>query len=195
MGISERRERERVRRRNEILDAAWAVAREVGWASFSVEKVAVRAELARGTIYSYFTDIEDLVLTMAQAAFDDFSNRLKSAISLTEALDVPVRFSQQNPAGFYLLFPQTSEARSHLSNPSLDNLRMEARETLGALERITANEASHLPRDSRDAAAFLSGIGMAGALVPELRANTSLRRRWQDFCLGAETDDARRNRR
>ncbi len=43
MGIAERREREKEQRRKDILAAAWAVAEEVGWASFSVERVAAVA--------------------------------------------------------------------------------------------------------------------------------------------------------
>ena len=40
------------------------------------------------------------------------------------------------------------------------------------------------------AEAFLAGIAMAGATVPELRASTPLRRKWQDFCLSMEPPPA-----
>ena len=39
-------------------------------------------------------------------------------------------------------------------------------------------------RFAAHAAGCLSAVAMAGVLVPELRASTTLRRRWQDFCLG-----------
>ncbi len=193
MGIQERRERERARRRREILDAAWEVAKDAGWSGFSVEKVALRAELARGTIYTYFADIGALVTELGREALEEFSTQLSSAKGLSEALDVPVRFSQRHPAAFRLLFPQGEAERGCLSGPELEAARAEAQELLGALQRLTAAEGQHLPADAREAAAFLSGIGLAGALVPELRASTTLRHRWQDFCLGtserATSDD------
>ncbi|HEX2878492.1 MAG TPA: helix-turn-helix domain-containing protein, partial [Polyangiaceae bacterium] len=65
MGISERRERERERRRQDILLAAWEVAEELGWGPFSVEQVAARAELGRATIYSYFPSLDALVVALA----------------------------------------------------------------------------------------------------------------------------------
>jgi hypothetical protein len=40
--------------------------------------------------------------------------------------------------------------------------------------------------DTRDAAAFVEGICLASALVPELRSNTTLRHRWHAFCLHAD---------
>lgn len=186
MGIQERRERERARRRREILDAAWEVARQVGWSAFSVEKVALQAELARGTVYTYFGDIRSLVTELGGEALSEFSEQLSAAKGLSEALDVPVRFSQRHPAAFRLLFPQGEAERACLSGPELDAARAEAQELLGALQRLTAAEGQHLPADAREAAAFLSGIGLAGALVPELRASTTLRHRWQNFCLGAD---------
>ncbi|MGE0323835.1 MAG: TetR/AcrR family transcriptional regulator [Polyangiaceae bacterium] len=187
MGIQERRERERARRRREILDAAWEVARSLGWSAFSVEKVALQAELARGTIYTYFSDIGTLVTELGREALSEFSQQLARANGLSEALDVPVRFSQRHPAAFRLLFPHGELDRAYLGGPELEAARSEAQELLGALQRLAAAEGQHLPADAREAAAFLSGIGLAGALVPELRASTTLRHRWQDFCLGSET--------
>ncbi|MCA9644349.1 MAG: helix-turn-helix transcriptional regulator, partial [Myxococcales bacterium] len=91
MGIDERREREREARRAAILKAGWEVAEEQGWARFSVEKVAAKAELGRATIYGYFESLEMLVLSLAAEAIDELTERVAAAPGLSEALDVPVR--------------------------------------------------------------------------------------------------------
>src|SRR3954468_18661910 len=106
MGIAERRAREREERTRAILAAAWEVAEKVGWARFSVEQVALEAELGRATVYGYFASIEQLVTPMAKETPETVSRKLAEAPGLREALDVPVRFAQANPPAFALLFPR-----------------------------------------------------------------------------------------
>lgn len=191
MGITERRARERERRRQDILDAAWAVAREVGWATFSVERVAAHAELGRATVYGYFESLEFLVEAMAEDALESLGNRVAEADGLAEALDVPLRFSQHNPAAFALLFQETSaDPRPSFSTGRLAEARREARQIIGALQRLVSRSHASLPTDATEARAFLAGVAMAGVAVPEFRTNTPLRRRWQDFCLAASTGEA-----
>jgi AcrR family transcriptional regulator len=184
MGIQERRARERERRQREILDAAWAVTTEVGWAAFSVERVAARAELGRATVYGYFESLDALVEAMADEALDLLSDRVGNAAGLADALDVPLRFSQQHPAAFALLFQEGAvDARPAFSSARLVEARREARQIVGALQRLVSRSHAALPEDAAEARAFLAGVAMAGVAVPELRQNTPLRRRWQDFCL------------
>ncbi len=185
MGIAERRERERERRRREILDAAWTVA-ESGWSVFSMERVAAKAELGRATIYGYFPSLEALVAAMAEEALRDLSNRTTGAHGLAEALDAPVRFSQANPAAFALLFPPAADTRPMFSSADLGRLREEAQQMVRALRTMASKNGATLPDDAASAEAFLAGIAMAGVTVPELRSNTPLRRKWQEFCLSLE---------
>jgi AcrR family transcriptional regulator len=188
MGIAERRERERERRRREILDAAWSVAESGGWPSFSMERVAAVAELGRATIYGYFPSLEGLIAAMADEALQKLSIRTSAAQSLAEALDAPVRFSQGSPAAFALLFPHGADPRPMFSSPELVRLREEAQQMVRALRRMAAEAGASLPEDAASAEAFLAGIAMAGATVPELRDSTPLRRRWQEFCLQLEAE-------
>ncbi|APR75038.1 Hypothetical protein A7982_00384 [Minicystis rosea] len=184
MGISERRARERERRRQDILVAAWAVAGEAGWAAFSVERVAARAELGRATVYGYFESLESLIEAMAEEALEVLGDRVAKADGLAEALDVPLRFAQQQPAAFALLFQEGSaDPRPAFSTERLGEARREARQIVGALHRLASRSRASLPADAEEARAFLAGVAMAGVAVPELRTNTPLRRRWQDFCL------------
>ena len=183
MGISERRARERDQRRAEILRAAWLVADRDGWSGFSVERVAAQAELGRATVYGYFDSLEVLVLEMAREALSDLSGRVAEASDFAQALDVPVRFSQSNRAAFALLFPPVPDPRQTFSSEALKQIQVEARRLIGKLQRVAERSGASLPEDARSAAAFVAGIAMAGALVPELSESTTLRRRWQDFCL------------
>lgn len=187
MGVNERREREKQARRRAILDAAWQVAEEHGWAQFSVEQVAARAELGRATVYGYFESLEVLVGELAAEALDDFETRLAQARSLGESLDVPVRLAQSRPAAFALLFDAYVNPRPVFSGAELGKVRDKARELLGRLQRSSGSAGSLSP-DAASAAAFIAGISMAGAMVPELRSSTPLRRRWQGLMLGDEPE-------
>jgi AcrR family transcriptional regulator len=190
MGIAERRAREREQRRGEILRAAWEVAEEAGWAAFSVERVATQAELGRATVYGYFESFEVLVLELARQALTDLSERVGRTDGLAEALDVPVRFAQARPAAFALLFPPGADPRPAFSNDKLSEVRTEAQQIVGRLQRLAARSGKTLPDDARSAAAFLAGISIGAAVVPELRASTTLRRKFQDFCLGSDDKEA-----
>jgi AcrR family transcriptional regulator len=138
-----------------------------------------RAELGRATVYGYFESLDALVEAMAEEAVTMLSDRVADAQGLTEALDVPLRFSQQRRAAFTLLFQQ--DARPAFSTEGLAQARAEARQILAALHRFSTR--TSLPGNAAEAQAFLVAIAMAGVAVPELRTSTPLRRRWQDFCL------------
>ena len=127
---------------------------------------------------------------MGRGALELLQDRLAQAKSTEEALDVPVRLSQSSPAHFELLFPQGKDTRSHMSSAELTEVRETARELLGRLSRVAERQATALPRDARSRAAFLAGVSMAGAAVPELRASTTLRHQWQEFCLGSSRNPA-----
>lgn len=77
MGIPERREREREKRRSDIIDAAERVFFFQGVGSATMDDVAEAAELSKGTLYLYFESKEDLYfaiigrgIRILQAAFE-----------------------------------------------------------------------------------------------------------------------------
>jgi AcrR family transcriptional regulator len=183
MGINERRTREREQRRRAILQSAWQVAEDVGWAGFSVERVAEKAELGRATVYGYFDSLEALVSSMADEALEMLASRVSEKDDLAVALDAPLRFSQAHHAAFALLFQELVDPRPAFAKANLERARGEAHQMVSALRRLAARQRAVLPSDAAAADAFLSAIAMAGTLVPELRDHTPLRRRWQDFCL------------
>ena len=64
LGIAERREREKEQRRSDIVDAAEEVIFSRGIAQATMDDVAERAELSKGTLYLYFKSKEDLYLAI-----------------------------------------------------------------------------------------------------------------------------------
>ena len=62
MGITERKEREKEHRREQILDAAEKVFFGKGFPASTVDDIAAAAELSKGTIYLYFKSKEDILL-------------------------------------------------------------------------------------------------------------------------------------
>jgi AcrR family transcriptional regulator len=65
MGIQERKERERERRRQQILVAAKRVFAAKGFNRATMEDVATEAELSPGTIYIYFKNKDELYASLS----------------------------------------------------------------------------------------------------------------------------------
>jgi len=64
VGIPERKEREKERRKEEILDAAHRVFVEKGLTTATVDDIAAAAELSKGTLYLYFDSKEDIYIAL-----------------------------------------------------------------------------------------------------------------------------------
>jgi TetR/AcrR family transcriptional regulator len=64
LGIAERREREKVKRKKDIVDAAERIFFSKGMDNATMDDVAEEAELSKGTLYLYFKNKEDLYLSI-----------------------------------------------------------------------------------------------------------------------------------
>lgn len=65
MGIQERKQKEKERRRQQILVAAKRVFSEKGFSKATVEDIAKSAELSSGTLYLYFRNKEELYVSLS----------------------------------------------------------------------------------------------------------------------------------
>ena len=65
MGIQERKEREKERRRQQIIVAAKRIFSEKGFNKATMEEIAKEAELSPGTIYLYFKNKEELSASLS----------------------------------------------------------------------------------------------------------------------------------
>lgn len=68
MGIAERKEREKQQRKEEIIQAAEWVFFSKGFEQSTMEDIADKAELSKGTLYIYFKSKEDLHMAVAKRA-------------------------------------------------------------------------------------------------------------------------------
>ena len=82
--LAERRLEEKERRRNDILDAAEAVAAEAGFEALTMEQVAREARLSRALLYVYFQDRVDLHMGICQRALADLHARFAACATAGE---------------------------------------------------------------------------------------------------------------
>jgi len=81
MGIAERKERERQKRRAEIVKAAEQVFFTRGFEKSTMDDIAERAELSKGTLYLYFKSKEELLFLIQFRTFDSLCDQLKEIIA------------------------------------------------------------------------------------------------------------------
>ena len=86
MGTSERKEREKLQRRQEIIDSAEKVFFSKGFGNTTMDDIASEAELSKGTLYLYFKSKEEL--------FKVFVNR-----SIAKLHELFVEFSSKDSRG------------------------------------------------------------------------------------------------
>ena len=75
-----RREREKLRQRQEMLAAALALFSEKGYHSVSMHEIAEKAEFAIGTLYKFFRNKEDLYKALILEQADRFHDAVTRAI-------------------------------------------------------------------------------------------------------------------
>lgn len=75
-----RKEKEKLIREKDIIDAAEKVFTVIGYNETSMEAIAKEAQFTRKTIYQYFTDKEDLLLTVIIRGFERLLHNLRNAV-------------------------------------------------------------------------------------------------------------------
>lgn len=75
-----RKEKERLAREKDIINAAEKVFTVTGYNGASMEAIAKEAQFTRKTVYQYFTDKEDLLLTVIIRGFKRLLYALKNAV-------------------------------------------------------------------------------------------------------------------
>jgi AcrR family transcriptional regulator len=109
--LRERRQEEKARRRTDILDAAEAVAADVGVDAMTMDLVAQRARLSRALIYVYFEDKFDLTVALCERGlllllrqFRQAASRHHTGLAQVAALGrAYVNFAQQHPLYFQVI--------------------------------------------------------------------------------------------
>ena len=79
-----RREREKLRQRQDMLSAALDLFSQKGYHNVSMHEIAGKAEFAIGTLYKFFQNKEDLYKALVLEQSDKFRTALQSAIEKRE---------------------------------------------------------------------------------------------------------------
>ena len=127
MGASGRREREKQERRQAILEAAAKVFLEKGPAAASMDEIAERAELSKGTLYLYFSSKEDLFVAASAEPLDYLISLFREAVDRSttglEAIKWAgwyfLDFLVKHPGQFRMAFLSEGSSHSKVSPESM----------------------------------------------------------------------------
>ena len=135
MGIAERKEREKLQRRNDIIDAAEKVFFSRGFESATMDEIAEMAELSKGTLYLYFKSKEDLQFAIFMRGSDILMIMMKDNLSpgsngyqrLLELANSFIRFSREE-RNYFSLFMYYESSRMEALNIDQDQLQIYLKE-------------------------------------------------------------------
>ena len=109
--VVQRRVRGRDGVRPALIEAARDVLVQDGYDGLTIRRVAERAEYSLGTVYSYFTDKDDLLYTLVREDFARLTERLRSirdthqgAAAVREMLLSYVRMGLEQPRSYEVMF-------------------------------------------------------------------------------------------
>lgn len=112
MGVQERREREKQARQDAILEAAQEIFFAKGLDQATIDEVAEKAELSKGTIYLYFKSKEELYISVLLKGLDILNeqfyslkthfNEKKADELIGEAGEIYYAFYRKYPEFFYI---------------------------------------------------------------------------------------------
>lgn len=173
MGVQERKEREFHRREEEILGAALALFRNDNWQSVTVEQIADRAEIGKGTIYKHFAGKDEiyarLVMEYQRRAIDKL-RRIDPTLDVIQRLRaiIAVTFEQNLAAQEYQRLVQYSsrdDFRNSLSEPSRNELQKQDEEFFGLINEVLEDgvKQSILPKKTPQELLFGPMAAMLGA--------------------------------
>lgn len=81
MGTEDRKEREKQRRRNTIVDAAEKVIFSKGLDQSTMEEIAEEAELSKGTLYLYFKNKNELYMAIVERGSNMLNNKFSKVFA------------------------------------------------------------------------------------------------------------------
>lgn len=146
MGIKERKEREKERRRQQIMVAAKRVFSRKSFNKATMEDIATEAELSPGTIYLYFKNKEELFASLSLRILHYMNVRLEQVHNekhqkpeqkikaLKEALYEVYEFDPIVLINMFHL--QSSETLKNLSPNLLSDIKDLSRSSFGSMAKI-----------------------------------------------------------
>lgn len=153
MGIQERKQRERERRRQQIIVAAKRVFSEKGFSRATMEDIANEAELSPGTLYLYFKNKDELYTSLSLRILHYFSIRLEHLSNAYKNSSVDERVMALKDVMYdaYEYDPLILINMFHLqSSEALRNITPELLSEIKALSRNALNEIAKLFEEGVD---------------------------------------------
>lgn len=105
MGILERKKREKQQRRADILNAAKVVFFSKGLVSATMDEIAERAELSKGTLYLYFHSKEELYLSLLNEGNKIFMDMMQKELLPSLSAEKLIRKTASVYYEFYQNYP------------------------------------------------------------------------------------------
>ncbi|MCF8261043.1 MAG: TetR/AcrR family transcriptional regulator [Melioribacteraceae bacterium] len=142
-----RRDRERLFKRNEILNASLRIFAEKGFKQTTLDEIAEVSEYGKGTIYNYFSNKEEIYTAIMEEVSFIFSSRIKEIYSenlsvfdfLTNLTKMFFEFYETNQPVFLLMVRiRTDFIESDALNKS-ELFRCNHTETLGLYREVLQN--------------------------------------------------------
>lgn len=101
MGIITRKEREQEAKRQLILESAYELFKEKGFESATVDAIALKAEIGKGTVYSYFKSKEEIYMKIINKELDILIERLETASKTDGTSEIRLRKIFDTYVAFY----------------------------------------------------------------------------------------------
>lgn len=135
MGTAERREREKQQRIELIMDAALEVFAEKGLRNSTMDDVAAKCELSKGTIYLYFKSKEHLFFAIDQRGGRILKDRFAEAVRSEKSGRAKVRDIGRAYYQFCFDFPNYFKALSYVERMDPQTFMEIAKEMSGSGEQ------------------------------------------------------------
>jgi TetR/AcrR family transcriptional regulator len=145
MGTAERREREKLRRKMEIIDSAENVFFSKGFEASTMDDVAHESELSKGTLYLYFKSKEEVYLAIILRAMELLTRMFADAVKnepnglckVRAIGETYIRFNKEYPNYYHALLyfgnmelnpesPAASEIKAFHENKDVMNIFIES---------------------------------------------------------------------
>jgi len=146
MGIQERKEREKERRRQQIMVAAKRVFSDKGFSKATMEDIAQEAELSPGTLYLYFKNKEELYASLSLRILQYLLIRVEHVNDdketdpegkLKALMDAMYDVYEFDPLIIINMFHlQSSETLRNLSPQLMEEIKNLSRKSLGSIAKI-----------------------------------------------------------
>ena len=136
MGVAERKEREKEQRRSAIIDAAEEVFFSKSLENATMDEVAEKAELSKGTLYLYFKNKNDLFHAIIARALEILFKMFQRAIKKEEKGIDKIKAIGTAYFEFYKTKPDYYNAMLHQEGYELKPKKIEENPNIGLCQEL-----------------------------------------------------------